>query len=144
MAVCQTVRLALLGATMLMSSAALASDRFQIFVSGAGVEQSGQAYLFTAIKVDNLEGVAWDCLARVSTRKGDGMQANCKRANYQWALNGSADIRSYMTYPFGENLRAATPMPAMWQLDSAAGLLQICVINQYNATASGCFIFTDN
>jgi hypothetical protein len=138
------MRLGLIATMTLACASALAADRYEVFVTGVGVEQGGLAYLFTAIKVDNVEGVAWDCTARMSTRRGDGPKANCRRANYQWALSGSANIRSYMTYPFGENLKAAAPMPAMWQLDSVAGQLQICVNNQYNATASGCFLFSED
>jgi hypothetical protein len=123
---------------------ACAQDRYQLFITGAGVSSGGTAYLFSSIKVDNVEAIAWDCLATVSTRRGDPMQANCKQANFQWAMRGNANIRSFMAYPFGENLKAAPPMAAMLQLDSASGKLQICVNNQYNTTASGCFIFTDN
>jgi hypothetical protein len=144
MALPRSIRLALVAAMTLVSASVAAAERYQVFITGTGIEQSGAAYLFMAVKIDNVNGIAWDCLARVSTRKGDGLQANCKQANFQWALPGNADVRSYMAYPFGENLKSAVPMAAMWQLDSAAGLLQICVNNQYNATASGCFLFTDN
>jgi hypothetical protein len=135
---------AITAALLALSGRAGADDRYQLFVTGAGVTTGGMAYLFSAIKIDNIEGMAWDCLAKVSTRRGDSLQAVCKQANFQWAMPGNANIRSFMTYPFGENLKSATPMAAMWQLDSASGKLQICVNNQYNATASGCFIFTDD
>ena len=140
-------RLASLGvisAMLLADVPAFAGDRFQLFVTGVGVEQGGHAYVFTAVKIDNVEGIAWDCLARLSTRKGDSIGAHCKRANYQWALNGSADVRSFMAYGYVDNSKLASPMSAMWQLDSAAGTLQICVNNQYNPTASGCFLFSDD
>jgi hypothetical protein len=137
------VRTGLTVAALAFSSRAGADDRYQLFVTGAGVTSSGMAYLFSAIKVDNIEGMAWDCLATVSTRRGDSMQATCKQANFRWAMAGNDHIRSFMTYPFGENLKSSPPMAAMWQLDSASGKLQICVNNQYNATASGCFIFAE-
>jgi hypothetical protein len=130
-------------ATMAFHSPTYADDRYQLFVTGAGVAAGAAAYLFSAIKVDNVAAMAWDCLATASTRRGDPMQAVCKRANFRWAMEGSAHVRSFMTYPFGENLKNSAPMAAMWQLDSASGTLQICVNNQYNVTASGCFIFAD-
>jgi hypothetical protein len=131
-------------ALVLAQGPALAGDRFQLFVTGVGIEQGGRAYVFTAVKIDNVEGIAWDCSARASTRKGDSIGAHCKRANYQWALTGGADVRSFMAYLYVDNSKPAGPMPAMWQLDSAAGTLQICVNNQYNSTASGCFLFSDD
>jgi hypothetical protein len=138
------VRTGLTAAALALSAPARADDRYQLFVTGAGVTSGGTAYLFSAIKVDNIDGMAWDCLATVSTRRGDSLLATCKQANFRWAMAGNAHIRSFMTYPFGENLKSSIPMAAMWQLDSAAGTLQICVNNQYNATASGCFIFTSD
>jgi hypothetical protein len=131
-------------ALLLAEAPAFAGDRFQLFVTGVGVEQGGHAYVFTAVKIDNVEAIAWDCSARASTRRGDAIDAHCKRANYQWALNGSTDVRSFMAYAYVDNSKPAGPMPAMWQLDSAAGALQICVNNQYNSTASGCFLFSDD
>jgi hypothetical protein len=120
-----------------------AADRFQLFVTGVTVDPGTQAYVFTALKTDNVEAAAWDCTSRIPTRRGDGVRASCRRANYQWRLTGNAEVRSYSTYPFVEALKGYAPMPAMWQLNSGDGGLQICVNNPYNATASGCFLFIE-
>jgi len=125
------------------ASPASAADRFQLFVTGVATDPSTQAYVFTALKTDNVEAAAWDCTSRIPTRRGDGARASCRRANYQWRLPGNAEVRSYPTYPFVETLKGFAPMPAMWQLDSGDGSLQICVNNPYNATASGCFLFIE-
>jgi hypothetical protein len=126
-----------------LADPAAAGDRFQLFVTGVTIDPGTLAYVFTALKIDNVEALAWDCSARIPTRRGDGARASCRRANYQWRLPGNAEVRSYPTYPFVENLKTYGPMPAMWQLDSGDGGLQICVNNPYNATASGCFLFLD-
>ncbi len=88
-----------------LADSAAAGDRFQLFVTGVAIDPGTLAYVFTAVKIDNVEALAWDCSARIPTRRGDGARSSCRRANYQWRLPGNTDVRSFPTYPFVENLQ---------------------------------------